>query len=166
MKCLVAKSVCCLQSLVVKPDQLIKRRGKLGLIHVKGNSDSVRSWISERIDKPIKIERAEGRLKNFIVEPFLPHQDDEEAYVCIYSTRDCDVILFHKQGKIFRDGHLRLWESRRFNEAWAKRRYGTSSTERGNLLELRKLSRCETSRFGHFLLREFALVDDLRASGV
>ena len=91
----------------MKPDQLIKRRGKLGLIHVKGNNTSVKNWIAERIDKPIKIERAEGKLKNFIVEPFLPHGDDEEAYVCIYSTRDCDVILFHKQGKIFRNDYRR-----------------------------------------------------------
>lgn len=82
----------------MKPDQLIKRRGKLGLIHVKGNTDSVYNWIKERINKPIRVERAEGTLKNFIVEPFLKHSDDEEAYVCIYSVRDCDVIMFHKQG--------------------------------------------------------------------
>lgn len=88
------------QPLVVKPDQLIKRRGKLGLIHVKGNQDSVRKWIAERIDKDTKVEKAEGKLNNFIVEPFLPHRDDEEAYVCIYSLRECDVILFHKQGGI------------------------------------------------------------------
>ncbi|OQR79781.1 ATP-citrate synthase-like [Tropilaelaps mercedesae] len=88
------------QPLVVKPDQLIKRRGKLGLIHINGNEKSVHNWIAERIDKPVKVERAEGVLKNFIIEPFLKHSSDEEAYVCIYSTRDCDVIMFHKQGGI------------------------------------------------------------------
>ena len=34
------------------------------------------------------------------MEPFLPHSQEEEAYVCIYSTRDKDVILFHHEGGV------------------------------------------------------------------
>ena len=35
----------CFQKLVVKPDQLIKRRGKLGLIKINVNFDDACSWI-------------------------------------------------------------------------------------------------------------------------
>jgi ATP citrate (pro-S)-lyase len=40
-----------LQLLVVKPDQLIKRRGKLGLIKVKASLDEVKQWIADRMGK-------------------------------------------------------------------------------------------------------------------
>lgn len=38
-----------LQSLVVKPDQLIKRRGKLGLVGVNLTLDGVKSWLKPRL---------------------------------------------------------------------------------------------------------------------
>lgn len=41
--------------LVVKPDQLIKRRGKLGLIGVDLDWSSVKAWITERIGKDVKV---------------------------------------------------------------------------------------------------------------
>ncbi|KAG8235731.1 hypothetical protein J437_LFUL016366, partial [Ladona fulva] len=88
------------QPLVVKPDQLIKRRGKLGLIKVNADLEGVKQWIGERIGKDVKVGRATGKLRNFIIEPFVPHKQDEEAYVCIYSHRNADTILFHHQGGI------------------------------------------------------------------
>ncbi len=39
------------QSLVAKPDQLIKRRGKLGLIKVKASLEEVKQWVAERMGK-------------------------------------------------------------------------------------------------------------------
>lgn len=39
------------QLLVAKPDQLIKRRGKLGLIKVKTDLNGATSWIQERLGK-------------------------------------------------------------------------------------------------------------------
>merc|ERR1719228_1362005 len=36
----------------------------------------------------------------FIIEPFVAHKQEEEAYVCIYSIRDKDVILFHHEGGV------------------------------------------------------------------
>merc|ERR1719348_2273808 len=47
-----------------------------------------------------KIGKAEGKLRQFIIEPFLPHTQSEESYICIYSTRDKDVILFHHEGGV------------------------------------------------------------------
>lgn len=41
--------------LVVKPDQLIKRRGKLGLIAVNKTLNEVKKWIDERMDKDQKV---------------------------------------------------------------------------------------------------------------
>lgn len=64
-----------LQPLVVKPDQLIKRRGKLGLIGVNKNFQEVKQWISERLNKDQTIGNAVGKLRNFIIEPFVAHKD-------------------------------------------------------------------------------------------
>lgn len=47
----LTRSRCYRQKLVVKPDQLIKRRGKLGLIKVNATVADVKQWIGERIGK-------------------------------------------------------------------------------------------------------------------
>ncbi|CAG2166518.1 unnamed protein product [Oppiella nova] len=88
------------ERLVVKPDQLIKRRGKLGLILVNADIESVKKWVSERMAKDIQIGKASGKLRTFIIEPFLPHKQEEEAYICIYSHRSGDTILFHHEGGV------------------------------------------------------------------
>lgn len=88
------------ESLVVKPDQLIKRRGKLGLIAVNKNLSQVKQWVNERMGKDQKIGNAVGKLRQFIIEPFIAHKDDEEAYVCVYSHRTADTILFYHQGGV------------------------------------------------------------------
>lgn len=43
------------QKLVVKPDQLIKRRGKLGLIKVNADLAEVKTWIAERMEKEVQV---------------------------------------------------------------------------------------------------------------
>lgn len=88
------------EKLVVKPDQLIKRRGKLGLIKVNVDFPEVKSWVIERMGQNQIIGKASGKLRRFIIEPFLPHKQEEEAYVCIYSIRDMDVVLFHHEGGV------------------------------------------------------------------
>ena len=74
-----------------------------------------------------QVGKATGKLRRFIIEPFIAHKDvsihrdkatcsirpeilmriymylikqEEEAYVCIYSERNGDVILFHHQGGV------------------------------------------------------------------
>lgn len=86
--------------MVVKPDQLIKRRGKLGLIAVNKTFQEVKAWVSERMLQDQKIGNTVGKLRTFIIEPFVPHKESEEAYVCIYSHRNADTILFHHQGGV------------------------------------------------------------------
>ncbi|XP_037665066.1 ATP-citrate synthase isoform X4 [Choloepus didactylus] len=86
------------QNLVVKPDQLIKRRGKLGLVGVNLTLDGVKCWLKPRLGQEAMVGKAKGFLKNFLIEPFVPHSQAEEFYVCIYAARDGDYILFHHEG--------------------------------------------------------------------
>ncbi|KAK7508656.1 hypothetical protein BaRGS_00000222 [Batillaria attramentaria] len=88
------------QKLVVKPDQLIKRRGKLGLIKAGVDLQGVKEWLATKLGKDFQIGSAHGKLKNFIIEPFIEHKQDEEYYVCIHSHRYADTILFHHQGGV------------------------------------------------------------------
>ncbi|KAG5635162.1 hypothetical protein H0H81_012188 [Sphagnurus paluster] len=86
--------------LVAKPDQLIKRRGKAGLLALNKTWDEAKPWIAQRAGKPQKVESITGTLNNFIVEPFLPHPSDTEYYVCVTSAREGDAILFTHEGGV------------------------------------------------------------------
>lgn len=86
--------------LVVKPDQLIKRRGKAGLVGIKLDWKGVQKWIAERMQKTIKVEKVTGTLDHFIVEPFVPHESTDEYYICIQSDREGEEILFYSQGGV------------------------------------------------------------------
>src|SRR3972149_226193 len=75
------------EKLVVKPDQLIKRRGKNKLILVGANFDQDKAWIEEKSKAPITIhgkfdadgkpvdKGTVGQLTHFIIEPMIPHKD-------------------------------------------------------------------------------------------
>ena len=84
----------------MKPDQLIKRRGKLGLVKVNTDLDGVKAFIQQHMSKDIQIGNTVGKLRNFIIEPFVAHKETEESYVCIYSHRSGDTILFHHLGGV------------------------------------------------------------------
>ncbi|KAJ2722924.1 ATP citrate lyase subunit 1 [Coemansia sp. Benny D115] len=86
--------------LVAKPDQLIKRRGKSGLLLLNAEWPAVKQWIRERAVKEVSVGSISGVLKTFLVEPFIPHPQDVEYYVCIQSHREGDEILFTHEGGI------------------------------------------------------------------
>mmetsp|Transcript_9699 Transcript_9699/g.29138 ORF Transcript_9699/g.29138 Transcript_9699/m.29138 type:complete len:1084 (-) Transcript_9699:354-3605(-) len=88
------------QKLVAKPDQLIKRRGKAGLVAVNKTFDEAKDWVMERMCKDQKVEDVTGQLTHFLVEPFVPHEQSEEFYVCIVSARYDDEILFYHEGGV------------------------------------------------------------------
>ncbi|KFQ57688.1 ATP-citrate synthase [Pelecanus crispus] len=88
------------ERLVVKPDQLIKRRGKLGLVGINLTLDQVKVWLKQRLGQETVIANAKGILKNFLIEPFVPHKQEEEFYVCIYAAREGDYVLFHHEGGV------------------------------------------------------------------
>lgn len=100
------------EKLVVKPDQLIKRRGKNKLILVGANYDQARAWIKEKSKEPIRIygkfdvegkpadNGTVGQLTHFIIEPMVTHKDTDECYLAIVSSKDGDSILFYHHGGI------------------------------------------------------------------
>ncbi|KAK2004272.1 glutathione synthetase ATP-binding domain-like protein [Colletotrichum falcatum] len=85
---------------VAKPDQLIKRRGKSGLLALNKTWAEARAWIAERAGKEVKVETVTGVLRQFLVEPFVPHPQDTEYYINIMSVRDGDWILFTHEGGV------------------------------------------------------------------
>ncbi|KAJ3197486.1 citrate synthase [Irineochytrium annulatum] len=88
------------EKLVCKPDQLIKRRGKNGLLGINLDWAGVKEWIGKRAGQRFKLERTTGILNTFIVEPFVPHPQDTEFYICIQSERDGDMIFFTHEGGV------------------------------------------------------------------
>jgi len=85
---------------VAKPDQLIKRRGKSGLLALNKTWAEARAWIETRAGKSQKVETVNGVLRQFLVEPFVPHPSGTEYYININSVRDGDWILFTHEGGV------------------------------------------------------------------
>lgn len=73
---------------VAKPDQLIKRRGKSGLLALNKTWAEAREWIEARAGKEQQVETVKGALRQFLVEPFVPHPEGTEYYININSVRD------------------------------------------------------------------------------
>lgn len=71
-----------------------------GLIGVNKDLQYCQEWIAQRMNKDQKVGEAHGKLRSFIIEPFVPHQQHEEVYVCIFSHRHADTILFHHEGGV------------------------------------------------------------------
>ena len=89
------------KKLVVKPDQLFGKRGKHGLLLIDADWKNAQAWIKERMNKETEVGKVKGRLTHFLVEPFVPHKQDEEWYVAIRSERDEDIVYFSTKGGIF-----------------------------------------------------------------
>lgn len=84
--------------LVVKPDQLFGKRGKHGLILLDATVEQGQKWIEERMNKEVQVGATKGTLTHFIVEPYVPHE--QENYVSIRSSREGDTIRFSLAGGI------------------------------------------------------------------
>ncbi|KAI9091538.1 citrate synthase-like protein [Phlyctochytrium arcticum] len=88
------------EKLVCKPDQLIKRRGKNGLLGINLDWAAVKDWIRQRAGKIFKLEKTGGLLHTFLVEPLCVHPQESEYYVAINSVREGDWILFTHEGGV------------------------------------------------------------------
>ncbi len=100
------------EKLVVKPDQLIKRRGKNKLVLVDVNFDQAKAWIKEKSAKPITIygkfdsdgkpldKGITGQLTHFIIKPCAFYKESDECYIAIMSTKDGDTIMFYHKGGV------------------------------------------------------------------
>jgi ATP citrate (pro-S)-lyase len=78
---------------VAKPDQLIKRRGKSGLLALNKTWAEAREWIEARATKEQQVETVVGVLRHFLVEPFVPHPQETEYYINIHSVREVRNIV-------------------------------------------------------------------------
>ncbi|WKX97154.1 hypothetical protein Q1695_013092 [Nippostrongylus brasiliensis] len=87
------------QKAVIKPDQLIKRRGKHGLVKC-GTLDEIKQWFQQKSGTSVQVGKTNGRLHTFIIEPFCTHSDADELYIAIYSQRNNDVIMFYEHGGV------------------------------------------------------------------
>ena len=88
------------KKLVVKPDQLIGKRGKHNLILLDATFDEVKNWINERMNRAITIGKVTDKLTHFLIEPFVPHEKNKEYYVAIISNREGDSIYFSAHGGV------------------------------------------------------------------
>ncbi len=89
------------EKLVVKPDQLFGKRGKHGLLLLDADWKKASTWINEQLNKEITVGEVSGKLTHFLVEPFTPHDENEEWYVAIRSERENDLIYFSTKGGVF-----------------------------------------------------------------
>jgi hypothetical protein len=46
------------------------------------------------------VELCSGELNTFIIEPYIPHHQEDEYYVCIYSTKEGDTVYFYEEGGV------------------------------------------------------------------
>mmetsp|Transcript_13222 Transcript_13222/g.39330 ORF Transcript_13222/g.39330 Transcript_13222/m.39330 type:complete len:1116 (-) Transcript_13222:129-3476(-) len=86
--------------LVVKPDQLIKRRGKAGLVAIDKSYAEAQNWVLARMGVETRVEHVSGMLDTFIIEPYVAHPKASEYYICLQSHRGEDEFLFHHQGGV------------------------------------------------------------------
>ena len=84
--------------LVIKPDQLFGKRGKLGLVLLNADFQQVKEYLQQYLNKEITIGKATDKLTNFLIEPYLEHE--KEYYLSITSERDHDLINFSEEGGI------------------------------------------------------------------
>jgi ATP citrate (pro-S)-lyase len=100
------------EKLVVKPDQLIKRRGKNKLVLVNATYNQAKTWIKEKAAKPITIygkfdadgkpsdKGTIGQLTHFIIKPYVPYNESDECYLAIIATAEGDTIMFCHEGGV------------------------------------------------------------------
>jgi len=84
--------------LVVKPDQLFGKRGKHGLIGLNLEWADANKWINERMNTEVLVSGITGKLTHFIVEPFVPH--DDEYYVAMRMGPNSDTLYLSNEGGV------------------------------------------------------------------
>lgn len=99
-------------ALAAKPDMLFGKRGINNLVLVKIDSpgdvklNDVADWIEEKQQGETTLKSGtSGKLTHFLVEPFVPHNDDEEYFVCILTAPEHDLILLSAKGGINIEEH-------------------------------------------------------------
>ncbi|KER27692.1 hypothetical protein T265_05322 [Opisthorchis viverrini] len=75
-------------------------RARIYLFAGKPVSLYIQIFASHCRSRDKEVGRVTGTLNRFLVEPFVPHEQSEEYYICIYTERESNVILFHHEGGV------------------------------------------------------------------
>lgn len=84
--------------LVVKPDMIIGKRGKQGLLLLNADWQAVRRWLEENRGREVTVGNVTGQLTHFIIEPYV--KTDREYYLSINSKAFGEEILFSSEGGV------------------------------------------------------------------
>lgn len=79
--------------LVVKPDMLFGKRGKHDLVGLNLDFQEVNNFVKVRMNKVIDMNGCVGPINTFIVEPFVPH--DQEFYLCLQVRLCSQFCIVH-----------------------------------------------------------------------
>ena len=77
---------------VIKPDMLFGKRGKRGLLWVNLNKQECTWWLKEKFQTPCNIDGVIWTLDYFLVEDFVPIE--QEYYVSFCQSKTGDTIIF------------------------------------------------------------------------
>lgn len=91
------------KKLVVKPDQLIGKKGKHNLVLLNADFENAKKFIKENMGKTLEVQGVSGVLTHFIIEPFVEHE--EEYFLAILSKREEDIILISEKGGVDVEEH-------------------------------------------------------------
>ena len=93
------------EPLVAKPDMLFGKRGKndLVLFRVEKPGDvtleDAAKWIDEKQSGEVELLSGQkGELTHFIVEPFTPHEQEQEYYIAATTVGEDDVLYMSAEG--------------------------------------------------------------------
>ncbi len=81
---------------VVKPDMLFGKRKQYGLVLLDATPEEAKQWILQHQGKPYVVGEVNDVLTNFLIEPFLAH--DQEFYLSLSSEREGDLLHFSSVG--------------------------------------------------------------------
>ncbi|RAP32575.1 ATPase [Candidatus Marinamargulisbacteria bacterium SCGC AG-439-L15] len=95
------------KALVVKPDMLFGGRGKNNLVLFKKTTagdiqlQDALNWIDEKSNAPITLnDGTQGQLNQFIIEPFMPHKEEQEYYLSIRTEGLDDIVAMSACGGV------------------------------------------------------------------
>ena len=93
------------ETLVAKPDMLFGKRGKNDLVLFKDKKVGdvtlavAAAWIDEKISHTTTLLTGQhGTLTHFIVEPFVPHTQEQEYYISATCVGEDDVLYMSAEG--------------------------------------------------------------------
>ena len=95
------------EPLVVKPDMIFGKRGLNGLVYYQIHSpgdvrlEDAAGWIDQKRAERTTLRNGQsGVLSRFIVEPFVPHEHDQEYYISAFLGENADILSVSARGGI------------------------------------------------------------------